>query len=153
MSSINRVTLTGNLTRDAEYRAFQSGNGGVLRFGIASNEARKNAGTGEWEEYAHFFDCCLFGKRAEKLQQYLRKGTKVAVDGSLRYTAWKDPETGASRSKVEIKVNEVEFLSGKRGDGATAPQADVTESLPKGTYVTEVADAPVGAYSDVDIPF
>lgn len=106
--SINRVNISGNLTRDPELRATQSGMQ-VLGFGVAVNDRRKNPSTGQWEDYPNFVDCTMFGTRGEKLQQYLTKGTKVAIEGKLRYSSWE--RDGQRRSKLEVIVDEIEFMS------------------------------------------
>ena len=72
--SINRVIISGNLTRDPELRSTAGGTS-VLGFGVAVNDRRKNQQTGEWEDYPNFVDCTMFGTRGEKLQPYLTKGT------------------------------------------------------------------------------
>lgn len=106
--SINRVNISGNLTRDPELRATTGGTQ-VLSFGMAVNDRRKNQQTGEWEDYPNFVDCTMFGSRAEKISRYLTKGCKVAVEGKLRYSQWE--RDGQKRSKLEIIVEEIEFLS------------------------------------------
>ena len=111
--SINRVSISGNLTRDPELRQTQGGMA-ILNIGVAVNDRRKNQQTGEWEDVPNFVDCVMFGSRAEKLAQYLAKGTKVAIDGKLRYSSWE--KDGARRSKLEVIVDEIEFMSrGERG--------------------------------------
>ena len=124
--SINRVCISGNLTRDPEIRSTAGGTA-VLGFGVAVNERRKNQQTGEWEDYPNFIDCVLWGKRAEALERYLSKGAKVAIEGRLRWSQWDDRDTGRKRSKVEVVVDEVEFMSrrddeGGRAYGAGQPQ-------------------------------
>lgn len=104
--SINRVVITGNLTRDPELRRTQSGLP-VLDFGVAVNDRRKNSSTGEWEDYANFLDCTMFGARAESLSSILAKGMKVAVEGKLRWSQWE--RDGQKRSKVSIIADEVEL--------------------------------------------
>ena len=106
--SINRVAISGNLTRDAEIRMSQSGTA-IVGFGVAVNDRKKNSQTGEWEDYANFVDCTMFGPRAEKVQPYLEKGVKVAVEGKLRYSSWE--KDGQKRSKIEVIVDEIEFMS------------------------------------------
>lgn len=108
-SDINRVTCTGRLTRDSELRQTQGGSA-ILNFGIAVNERRKNPQTGEWEDMPNFIDMVLFGNRATSLAQYLTKGTKVAVDGSLRWSSWE--KDGARRSKIEVIVSEIQMMGG-----------------------------------------
>lgn len=114
--SINKVMITGNLTRDAELRATPSGTS-VLTFGVAVNDRRRNQQSGEWEDYANFIDCTMFGRRAEALQQYLMKGTKVAIEGRLHYSSWEDRNTGQKRSKVDVTVDELEFMSSRNSGG------------------------------------
>lgn len=116
--SINRVIISGNLTRDAEERRTQSGMA-IASFGVAVNERRKNNQTGEWEDYPNFVDCSMFGNRAEKLSPYLVKGTKVAIEGKLRYSQWE--RDGQKRSKLEVIADEIELMS--KGQSAQAPKA------------------------------
>lgn len=108
--SINRVVVSGNLTRDPELRVTPGGTQ-VLGFGIAVNDRRRNQQTGEWEDYPNFIDCTMFGNRAEALSRILRKGMKVAIEGKLRYSSWEDKNGGGRRSKVEIIPDEVVLMS------------------------------------------
>lgn len=113
--SINRVTISGNLTRDPELRATAGGTQ-VLSFGVAVNDRRRNPQSGEWEDYPNFVDCTMFGTRAEAVSRYLSKGSKVAIEGKLRYSSWE--RDGQRRSKLEVIVDEIEFLSrGQQGGG------------------------------------
>ena len=116
--SINRVTISGNLTRDAELRQTQGGTS-VLSIPVAVNDRRRNQQTNEWEDHANFVDCVLFGRRAEALAPKLRKGQKVAIEGKLRYSSWE--RDGQRRSKLEVMVDEVELMSPK---GQQAPVYD-----------------------------
>ncbi len=139
--SINRVTISGNLTRDPELRATASGMQ-VLTFGIAVNDRRRNGQTGEWEDYPNFIDCTMFGKRAEAVKRFLSKGAKVAIEGKLRYSSWE--KDGQRHSKVEVIVDEIEFLT--RSDSQSAG------ATPQGYAAPEPAATPVDVY-DQDIPF
>ena len=141
--SINRVMISGNLTRDAELRSTQSGTS-MLGMGIAVNDRRKNQKTGEWEDYPNFVDCTMFGTRAEKLQPYLTKGTKVAIEGKLSYRSWE--RDGQRRSKLGVIVDDLEFMSSRRDDAGSgyAPRP-VPEADP-------AIDAAASVY-DEDIPF
>lgn len=118
--SINRVVVSGNLTRDPELRATPGGTQ-VLGFGVAVNDRRRNQQTGEWEDYPNFIDCTMFGNRAEALLRILRKGMKVAIEGKLRYSSWEDKNGGGRRSKVEIIPDEVVLMS-QNPNGQQAPQ-------------------------------
>lgn len=137
--SINRVVLSGNLTRDPELRSTAGGTS-VLNFGIAVNDRRKNAQTGEWEDYANFVNCVIFGARAESLSRFLSKGSKVMLEGKLRWSQWETE--GQKRNKLEVIVDDLEF-AGPRPDGAGAPMS----SAPKPPAV------PAPESYDEDIPF
>ena len=121
--SINRVNISGNLTRDPELRAMPSGSS-VLNFGVAVNDRRKNQ-NGDWEDYPNFVDCVVFGVRAEGLSKVLSKGMKVAIEGKLRYSSWE--KDGQRRSKLEVVVEDLEFMSrqndGEGARGVQQPQA------------------------------
>ena len=135
--SINRVVASGNLTRDPELRATAGGTQ-VLSFGLAVNDRHKNQQTGEWEDYPNFVDCTMFGTRAEAVSRFLSKGSKVAIEGKLRYSSWE--RDGQRRSKLEVIVDEIEFMS--RQDGGQPQQQTHQQAQ---AYVPEV-------YSS-DIPF
>ena len=105
--SINRVIISGNLTRDPDLRSTASGMA-VLSLGVAVNDRRRNQQTGEWEDYPNFVDCTMFGTRGEQLGELLAKGDKVVIEGSLRYSQWE--RDGQHRSNVEIIIEEIEFL-------------------------------------------
>ena len=111
--SINKVIISGNLTRDPETSTTTNGTT-VMSFGVAVNDRKRNAQTGEWEDVANFVDCVMFGSRAEALSRILVKGMKCAIEGRLRYSSWE--KDGQKRSKLEVVVDEIEFLS-QRGQG------------------------------------
>lgn len=124
--SINRVNISGNLTRDPELRATQGGMQ-VLGFGVAVNDRRRNQQTGEWEDYPNFVDCTMFGNRAESMGRILHKGMKVAIEGKLRYSSW--DKDGQRRSKLEVIVDEIELMSQKQGQ--QAPQGYQQQYAPQ----------------------
>lgn len=128
--SINRVNISGNLTRDPELRATQGGMQ-VLGFGVAVNDRRRNQQTGEWEDYPNFVDCTIFGNRGESMGRILHKGMKVAVEGKLRYSAWEDKNGGGRRSKIEVIVDEIELMS-KNPNGANGGQPAPQQYAPQG---------------------
>ena len=156
--SINRVTISGNLTRDPELRATAGGTQ-VLSFGVAVNDRRRNPHNGEWEDYPNFVDCTMFGTRAEAVSRYLSKGSKVAIEGKLRYSSWE--RDGQRRSKLEVIVDEIEFLSrgqqggGQGGYGQPAYGQGGYDAAPMPAPAPQ-APAPVPPAGDVfdeDIPF
>jgi single-strand DNA-binding protein len=115
MASFNRVILMGNLTRDPEVRQAQNGTH-ITKAGLAVNE-RMPDGQGGWKEEASFIDVVIFGKRAEAFGRYLRKGRSVLIEGKLRQSRWQDKETQANRSKLEVIVDNWEFVGGGREEG------------------------------------
>ena len=118
--SINRVVISGNLTRDPEVR--MAGTQPLCALGVAVNDRRKNNETGEWEDYPNFFDVIVWGARGEYWARNLSKGSKVVISGRLRWSSWKTPE-GQNRSKVEIVADDIESLSGRSGGGAPGEDA------------------------------
>lgn len=115
--SINSVTISGNLGQDPELKSTQGGTS-VLRFRMAVNERRKDQG-GEWADYANWVTCVVFGNRADGIAPYLSKGSKVCVQGHLRYSQWE--KDGQSRSSLDVIVDEIEFMS--RSDQSAAQPA------------------------------
>lgn len=117
--AINKATVTGNITRDPELRQTQGGTS-VLTIGVAVNDRRKNQQTGEWEDYPNFIDCTIFGNRATGVAPHLEKGMKVAIEGKLNQSRWQ-ADDGTNRSKIEIIVDEIEFMSRQQGQTASKP--------------------------------
>lgn len=148
--SINRVCISGNLTRDPEHRASASGSS-VLSFSVAVNDRRQNAQTGEWEDVPNYVDCTLFGRKADGLKDYLHKGKKVAVEGKLRWSSWQDRETGKNRSKLEVIVDQLEFMSSGNANAAQQPVAQ--PQIPVAQPQIPVAAAPDAGVYDEEIPF
>ena len=156
--SINRVTISGNLTRDPELRATAGGTQ-VLSFGVAVNDRRRNPQSGEWEDYPNFVDCTMFGTRAEAVSRYLSKGSKVAIEGKLRYSSWE--RDGQRRSKLEVIVDEIEFLSrGQQGGGqggygqpAYGQGGYDAAHMPAPAPQAPAPVPPAGDVFDEDIPF
>ena len=80
-----------------------------MQMNVAVNDRRKDPNTGEWQDYPNFVDCTLFGSRAEHVAKWLSKGSKVAVEGKLRWSQWE--KDGVKRSKIEVVADEIEFMS------------------------------------------
>lgn len=112
--SINRVIITGNLTRDPELRQ-TAGGMMIMSLGVAVNDRRKNSQTGVWEDQPNFIDCTMFGSRAQSVSRYLHKGIKVAIEGKLRWSQWE--RDGQKRSKIEVIIDDIEFMSSRNGQG------------------------------------
>ena len=149
-TNINRVVLTGNLTRDPELRTTPSGTS-VCGLRIACNTRRKDA-SGQWVDKPNYFDVTVWGAQGENCAQYLSKGRPVAVDGRLEWREWEDQQ-GNKRQAVDIIADSVQFLGSPSGDGngnggRFTPQSDVPADT------ADFQAAPVGAgQSDDDIPF
>ena len=122
MANFNKVILMGNLTRDVELRNTQGGTA-LAKFGMAIN--RKYTANGESKEETCFVDLTAWGKQAELLNQYVRKGSQLMVEGRLQYSTWESQE-GGKRSKLEVVVENFQFVGAPKGagGGGGAPSGD-----------------------------
>ena len=143
MADINHVTLVGRLTRDAELKYTNSGMA-VSTIGIAINERRRR--DEQWVDEAHFFDCVVWGKTAEALNQYLVKGKQVGVEGRLRQSRWE--QDGRTRSRVEISVSNLQLLGGRNDGGGPRDEGSVGRASPP-----RAGGLPAADDFDDDIPF
>ncbi len=139
----NKVILAGNLTRDIEIRYTQSGSA-IGSTAIATSRKFKSA-TGEQKEEVLFIDLTFFGRTAEIANQYLRKGSKVLVDGRLKLDQW-TAQDGSKRSKHTVTVENLQML-GSRDDAA---QAGGGYGAPAGDY--SAPSAPTESYSQPAAP-
>ena len=114
MGSVNKVILVGNLGRDAELR-YTPGGAAVLNFSIATTDTWTDKNSGQRQERTEWHRVDLWGKRAEALQQYLTKGLKIYVEGSLRTRQWEDRD-GNKRYSTDIRADRIEFIE-SRGEG------------------------------------
>jgi len=153
-SNINRVIVTGNLTRDPEMKALPSGTA-VCSLRIACNGRRKNNETGVWEEVPNYFDITVWGSQGENCGKYLSKGRGVAVDGRLRWREWTGQD-GQKRQGVDIIADTVQFLGGRddagSGNGFSSTVRATESDVPIDTGDFETAPVGGGAAED-DIPF
>jgi single-strand DNA-binding protein len=129
MASFNRVILMGNLTRDVEIKYLQSGTA-VAEVGLAVNDKRKDAQTGQWIEEVTFVDCTLWGRTAEIAGEYLSKGSPILIEGRLKLHQWESE--GQKRSKLRVVCENMRMVGGKgggggRGQSGAAPQYDESE--------------------------
>jgi single-strand DNA-binding protein len=150
--NINRVVMTGNLTRDPELRSTGSGLS-VCKLGVACNTRRKN-GAGEWEEKPNFFRVTVFGPQGENCAQYLKKGRPVAIDGRLEWSQYE--REGQTRESIDIIADTVQFLGGRddtgSGNGFSSSVRATESDIPIDTGDFETASVGAGAADD-DIPF
>ena len=147
-TNINRVVLTGNLTRDPELKSTPSGTS-VCKLRIACNTRRRDS-AGNWQDKPNYFDVTVWGAQGENCAQYLQKGRPVAIDGRLEWREW-DDQNGNKRQAVDIIADSVQFLGSRDGaenGGRFTPLSDV----PADTADFQTAPAGGGAGDD-DIPF
>ena len=121
-ANINRVVLTGNLTRDPELRSTQSGTS-VCSLRLASNTRRKDNASGEWRDKANYLDVTVWGGQGENCARFLAKGRPVAIDGRLEWREWTTDE-GDKRQAVEIVAQTVQFLGAPNGHTVDDAPAD-----------------------------
>jgi len=148
MASFNKVILAGNLTRDPELRYTPKGTA-VARIGLACNRKWKSE-TGEMKEEVTFVDVDAFGKQAETIGQYLKKGRPILIEGRLRYESWEDKQSGQKKSKLGVVLESFQFLDsgGGRAEGE-APRAARPAAAAAPAPEAPDAEAP----SDDDVPF
>ena len=114
MASFNKVLLMGNMTRDPQLR-YTPAQQAVAEFGLACNRRFKTA-QGEDREEVTFIDCTAWGKQAEVINQWCKKGKPLFIEGRLKYDTWEDKQGGGKRSKLTVVVENFQFIGG-RDDG------------------------------------
>jgi single-strand DNA-binding protein len=153
-TNINRVVMTGNLTKDPELRSLPSGTS-VCELRIACNTRRKDSASGEWTDKPNYFSVKVWGAQGENAARYLSKGRPVAIDGRLEWREWETQE-GAKRQEIDIIADSVQFL-GSREDTSSGGGFAGNGASQGGDVPVDERDfqpAPVGAAAgDDDIPF
>ena len=152
---INKVIIIGNLGADPEVRYMPSG-GAVATLSIATSETWKDKQSGEQQERTEWHRVVMFNRLGEIAGEYLRKGSKVYIEGSLRTRKWQDKATGADRYTTEIVANDMQMLDGRQGGGeAHGERAPNTSRAATTSQQFEPQGAPVTAPADFDddIPF
>ena len=151
MANFNKVILMGNLTRDIELRHTQGGMA-IAKFGMAINR-KTSSQSGEAKESTCFVDCTAFGKSAELLSQYVRKGSQLFVDGRLEFSTWEAKE-GGKRSKLEVIVENFQFMgSGNRDNSGGGGGGGGGERRGGGRSQSQEAAGSAGEVDYGDIPF
>ncbi len=155
MASFNKVILVGNLTRDPELRYTPKGMA-IAKIGLAVNRVWKSE-TGEQREETTFVDIDAFGRTAEIVGQYLRKGSPALFEGRLRLDTWDDKQTGQKRSKLNVVAEAVQLLGG-RPAGEPPPTTPPTQSQQQTTAQKPQpspapADGEVTSADEDDVPF
>ena len=149
-TNINRVVLTGNLTRDPELRSTPSGTA-VCGLRVACNTRRKDA-SGQWVDKPNYFDVTVWGAQGENCSQYLSKGRPVAIDGRLEWREWEAKDGSGKRQSVDIIADSVQFLGSREGGEDNGSRFTPQSDVPADTADFQPAAAG-GAASDDDIPF
>lgn len=149
----NKVILMGNLTRDPEVRSLPSGQS-VTSFALAVNRTWRGQ-DGEQHEAVSFIDCVAWGKPGEIIAQYLKRGNPLLVSGRLDQRSWEDKESGQKRSRVEVIVEDFNFVGSGQGGGAGAPasgggSSSGSSSKKQDDVVEDIGDEPINLD---DIPF
>jgi single-strand DNA-binding protein len=155
MASFNKVILMGNLTRDPELRYTSKGTA-IAKIGLAVNRVWRTE-TGEQKEEVTFVDVDAFGKQAETIGQYLKKGRPVLVEGRLKLDTWDDKQSGQKKSKLGVVLETFQFLGSGQGHGQQGQQQG-REGAPSEPAarprVTENNPAPAEEMpSEDDVPF
>ncbi len=154
MASFNKVILAGNLTRDPELRYTPKGTA-IARIGIAVNRTWKSE-TGETKEEVTFVDVDAWGRQAEVISQYLKKGRPILIEGRLKLDQWEDKNTHQKQSKLRVVLENFQFLDSGRGDGSGSGEGG---GRPRPTSAPSAAPATNGPEADVqppdedDVPF
>ena len=153
MASYNKVILIGNLTRDPELRYTPSGRA-IAKLGLALNRSWKTD-TGETREEVTFVDVDAFGRQAEVLGQYLRKGRPVMVEGRLKLDQWDDKQTGQKRSRLGVILESFQFLDsgGNRQEGSNDGYAPPPANPNPAPHTQRPAPADSMPMDDDDVPF
>jgi single-strand DNA-binding protein len=125
--NLNRVTIAGNITRDPELRYTPKGTA-ICKFGMAINRKWKSE-SGEQKEEVTFVDVDAFGRTAENLAQYLKKGSPIYLEGRLKLDQWDDKSTGQKRSKLSVACETFQFIGGKQDSSESPKQSAVPKPV------------------------
>lgn len=153
---LNKVIITCRLCADPEVKTFASG-GKVANMRLAVNNSKKNQQTGQWEDNPTFVDASAFnrgdfGKTADTVEQYLKKGSRILVEGRLRLEQWEDKNGGGKRSKVSIDVDNIVFIDTKNNSDGNGGAAPATEQRASRTNHFDDNGGGGGNYTE-EIPF
>ncbi len=153
---LNKALIIGNLTRDPELRALPSG-AQVCSFSVATNRRYKDK-NGAWQDQADFHNVVVFGKTAENVAQYMKKGSQVMVEGRMQTRSWDDKATGAKKYRTEVVADRVQFGNKPGGTTGGAPSgATGAKSQPMAPKEDSAAldsiEYPAEESNAEDIPF
>jgi single-strand DNA-binding protein len=154
--SVNKVTLLGNVGKDPEIRSTAGGTM-VANLTLATSDNQKDA-QGNWQEKTEWHNLVAFKRTAEIVRDYVKKGSKLYIEGKLTNRSWDDKETGQKRYKTEILVNELVLLSGREDGSGGASSRPAASSSSSASFDQRPAAGPndyaqSAEISDDDIPF
>jgi single-strand DNA-binding protein len=150
--SVNKVILLGNVGKDPEFKMLPSGQG-VANFSIATAERYKDKG-GEWQERTEWHNLVAYARLAEIIRDYVKKGSKLYVEGRLTTRSWDDKETGKKVYRTEIVMSELSLLSGRgEGDGGGYSRSSSSNSAYDQRQAGPDDYAQSTEITDDDIPF
>jgi single-strand DNA-binding protein len=145
---INRVVISGNLTKDPELRQLPSGNS-VCKLRMAVNTRAKDRDSGQWIDKPNYFDVTVWGAQGENVAKFLQRGSGLLVDGRLEWREW-DAQDGTKRQAVEIIAENTQFVGGREGGGGGGGERPAGDFAPVGNAPMPTS-APIA--DDDDIPF
>lgn len=147
---LNKAIIVGNLTRDPELKSLPSGIK-VCSFSLATNRVWKDK-NGARQESADYHNIVVFGRQAETVGEYMKKGNSMLVEGRIQTRSWDDKTTGEKKYRTEIVADRTQF--GSKGSGSGAPSGDNTASKKASTAVdTDAIEYPEEDINPEDIPF
>lgn len=159
MASYNKVILIGNLTRDPELRYTPKGTA-ITKIGLAVNRTWRDTATGEQKEEVTFVDVDAFGKQAETLGHYMKKGRPIMIEGRLRLDTWEDKQTNQKRSRLGVVLESFQFLDFRGAEEGGSPRPRSAAPAPASSASPSPAAAPASAPeaeeqppAEDDVPF
>jgi len=144
MASVNKVIIVGNLGRDPETRYLPSGEA-VTNISVATTSSWKDKASGEKKEETEWHRISAFGRLAEIMGEYLKKGSQVYIEGQLRTRKWQDKETGKDRYSTEIRADVMQMLGSRAGGGEPRDDMDRGGGKPREAAKAGGAEAKPGA--------
>ena len=150
MASFNKVILVGNLTRDPELRYTPKGMA-IAKIGVAVNRVWTNE-AGEKKEEVTFVDVDVFGRTAENVGQYMRKGRPILIEGRLRLDQWDDKQTGQKKSRLGVVAETVQFLGSPGGPGGPGAEGAPAPARPARPAPAPTAPAPSPEPAESEVP-
>jgi single-strand DNA-binding protein len=149
--SVNKVILLGNVGKDPDIRSTPSGVL-VASFGLATSENRKD-GQGNWQEHTEWHNLKAFNRTAEIVRDYVKKGSKLYIEGKITTNSWEDKETKQKRYRTEIIVNDLSLLSGREDGGGSSRSSSTPPNMDQRQPAASDEYSQAAEISDDDIPF